>query len=152
MGFATTFRFGNPFFLAPNVDEVVKRFRSKTTFDRHWQHTIKTGGEWVHTKNVQVFRGFFEGRYIFDSVTGLCVTRRRRRREDSAVHRRLLERRVRHGAGELPRGLDGDRRSAPLLPAEQQPGRHCARRAGASDITMKSSRCSCRTNGRPVTG
>src|SRR3989475_2483140 len=28
------------------------------------------GGEWVHTLNDQVFRGFFTGRYIFDSVTG----------------------------------------------------------------------------------
>jgi len=24
------------------------------------KHTIKTGGEWVHTNNAQVFRGFFE--------------------------------------------------------------------------------------------
>src|SRR5467141_70193 len=29
MGFATTFRFGNPFFLAPNVDELVRRFQLK---------------------------------------------------------------------------------------------------------------------------
>ena len=24
----------------------------------------------MHTNNTQVFRGFFEGRYLFDSVTG----------------------------------------------------------------------------------
>ena len=29
MGFAPSFRFGNPFFLAPNVDELVKRFQVK---------------------------------------------------------------------------------------------------------------------------
>src|SRR5207302_728514 len=34
------------------------------------RHTWKMGGEWVHTLNDQVFRGFFTGRYIFDSVTG----------------------------------------------------------------------------------
>ena len=71
MGFATTFRFGNPFFLAPGVDELVKRFQFKDNFSIiSGKHTIKTGGEWLHTRNVQVFRGFFEGRYIFDSVTG----------------------------------------------------------------------------------
>src|SRR5216683_288863 len=71
MGFATTFRFGNPFFLAPNVDEVVKRVQLKDNVSIvAGRHTIKTGGEWVQTNNAQVFRGFFEGRYIFDSVPG----------------------------------------------------------------------------------
>src|SRR6266446_6315964 len=71
IGFATTFRFGNPFFLAPTVDELVKRFQLKDNFSIvTGNHTIKTGGEWVHTNNAQVFRGFFEGRYIFDSVSG----------------------------------------------------------------------------------
>src|SRR5262249_13847340 len=71
MGFATTFRFGNPFFLAPNIDELVKRFQVKDNFSIvTGTHTVKAGGEWVRTSNVQVFRGFFEGRYIFDSVTG----------------------------------------------------------------------------------
>jgi len=71
MGFSPTFRFGNPFFLAPNIDELVKRFQVKDNFSIvTGRHTIKTGGEWLHTNNAQVFRGFFEGRYIFDSVTG----------------------------------------------------------------------------------
>src|SRR5438128_877770 len=71
MGFATTFRFGNPFFLAPNIDELVKRFQVKDNFSIvSGPHTIKVGGEWLHTNNFQVFRGFFEGRYIFDSVPG----------------------------------------------------------------------------------
>jgi hypothetical protein len=34
------------------------------------RHTVKLGGEWVHTVNDQTFRGFFTGRYIFDSVNG----------------------------------------------------------------------------------
>jgi outer membrane receptor for ferrienterochelin and colicin len=71
MGFGTTFRFGNPFFLAPDIDELVKRFQVKNNISLvSGAHTIKAGGEWQHTNNAQVFRGFFEGRYIFDSVTG----------------------------------------------------------------------------------
>jgi len=71
MGFATTFRFGNPFFLEPTVDELVKRFQVKDNFSIvAGRHTVKTGAEWIHTNNAQVFRGFFEGRYIFDSVPG----------------------------------------------------------------------------------
>jgi Carboxypeptidase regulatory-like domain/TonB-dependent Receptor Plug Domain len=71
MGFATTFRFGNPFFLNPNVDELLWRTDAKDNFSIvHGTHTIKMGGEWLHTLNDQVFRGFFEGRYIFDSVSG----------------------------------------------------------------------------------
>jgi len=66
-----TFRFGNPFFLGPNVDELVKRFQVKDNLSIiAGRHTMKAGGEWIHTNNFQVFRGFFEGRYIFDSVTG----------------------------------------------------------------------------------
>jgi hypothetical protein len=71
MGFATTFRFGNPFFLAPKVDETFWRTQVKDNFSLvRGGHNVKFGGEWVHSLNSQVFRGFFEGRYIFDSVTG----------------------------------------------------------------------------------
>lgn len=71
MGFVDTFRFGNPFFLAPNVDELLWRTQIKDNFSIiSGDHTIKFGGEWLHTLNDQVFRGFFNGRYIFDSVTG----------------------------------------------------------------------------------
>ncbi|MBV8858988.1 MAG: TonB-dependent receptor [Acidobacteria bacterium] len=71
MGFATTFRFGNPFFLAPNVDETFWRAQFKDNFSVvSGNHTAKFGGEWIHSRNSQVFRGFFEGRYIFDSVSG----------------------------------------------------------------------------------
>jgi hypothetical protein len=71
MGFATTFRFGHPFFLGPTVDETFWRTQIKDNFSIvTGAHTIKVGGEWMHSLNSQVFRGFFEGRYIFDSVTG----------------------------------------------------------------------------------
>jgi hypothetical protein len=71
IGFSPSFRFGNPFFLQPNVDETVKRFQLKDNFSIvSGRHTIKTGGEWLHTNNTQIFRGFFRGRYFFDSVTG----------------------------------------------------------------------------------
>ena len=71
MGFAPSFRFGNPFFLGPNIDELVKRVQVKNNLSLvSGSHTIKAGGEWQHTNNAQVFRGFFEGRYIFDSVAG----------------------------------------------------------------------------------
>jgi hypothetical protein len=71
MGFGPTFRFGNPFFLQPAVDELLWRTQIKDNFS--WvmgKHTAKFGGEWLHTLNDQVFRGFFTGRYLFDSVTG----------------------------------------------------------------------------------
>lgn len=71
MGFATTFRFGAPFFLEPNVNETFKRYQVRDNFSiLAGKHTIKFGGEWLHSNNSQIFRGFFTGRYIFDSVQG----------------------------------------------------------------------------------
>jgi len=71
MGFANTFRFGNPFFLQPNIDELIWRTQVKDNLSLVLgRHTVKLGGEWVHTVNDQTFRGFFSGRYIFDSVAG----------------------------------------------------------------------------------
>ncbi|HEX6184463.1 MAG TPA: carboxypeptidase regulatory-like domain-containing protein [Pyrinomonadaceae bacterium] len=71
MGFVTTFRFGNPFFLGPNVDETFWRAQFKDNFSIvTGDHTVKFGGEWLRSNNSQIFRGFFQGRYIFDSVTG----------------------------------------------------------------------------------
>ncbi|HWP43603.1 MAG TPA: TonB-dependent receptor, partial [Blastocatellia bacterium] len=66
-----TFRFGNPFFLQPRVDELFWRTQIRDNFSIiSGRHTIKLGGEWIHSLNDQVFRGFFTGRYLFDSVTG----------------------------------------------------------------------------------
>ena len=71
MGFGPTFRFGNPFFLQPGIDELLWRVQAKDNFSIvAGRHTFKMGGEWMHTLNDQVFRGFFTGRYLFDSVTG----------------------------------------------------------------------------------
>jgi Carboxypeptidase regulatory-like domain/TonB-dependent Receptor Plug Domain len=71
MGFGPSFRFGHPFFLQPNVDELIWRTQIKDSLSMVFgKHTTKVGGEWMHTLNDQVFRGFFTGRYIFDSVTG----------------------------------------------------------------------------------
>lgn len=71
MGFVTTFRFGNPFFLGPTVDELLWRTDVKDNLSIvSGNHTMKFGGEWLHTLNDQVFRGFFEGRYIFDTPAG----------------------------------------------------------------------------------
>ncbi len=71
MGFATTFRFGHPFFLGPDIDETFWRTQVKDNVSIvSGRHTLKFGGDWMHSLNSQVFRGFFEGRYIFDSVTG----------------------------------------------------------------------------------
>jgi hypothetical protein len=66
-----TFRFGNPFFLQPNIDELFWRTQIRDHYSIvAGRHTVKFGGEWMHSVNSQVFRGFFLGRYIFDSVTG----------------------------------------------------------------------------------
>jgi hypothetical protein len=71
MGFGTTFRFGQPFFLEPAIDEVFWRTDVRDSFSVvHGRHTFKVGGEWLHSRNTQIFRGFFNGRYIFDSVVG----------------------------------------------------------------------------------
>ena len=71
MGFSPSFRFGNPFFLQPGVDELIWRAQVKDNVSLVLgTHTVKIGGEWMHTLNDQVFRGFFTGRYLFDSVSG----------------------------------------------------------------------------------
>jgi hypothetical protein len=71
MGFGPTFRFGHPFFLEPTVDETFKRIQVRDNFSIvSGSHTVKLGGEFLHSNNAQVFRGFFQGRYIFDSVAG----------------------------------------------------------------------------------
>ncbi|HEU4688038.1 MAG TPA: TonB-dependent receptor [Vicinamibacterales bacterium] len=71
IGFVPTFRFGNPYFMQPNVDELIWRTQVKDSVSIvTGSHNVKIGGEWMHTLNDQVFRGFFTGRYLFESVTG----------------------------------------------------------------------------------
>src|SRR5712692_5271588 len=65
------FRFGQPFFLEPTIDEVFWRTDVRDNFTViRGKHTIKTGGEWVHSNNTQIFRGFFKGLYFFDNAVG----------------------------------------------------------------------------------
>lgn len=71
IGFGPTFRIGNPFFLNPNVDETIWRTQIRDSFSIiHGKHNFKFGGDWLHTNNSQTFRGFFTGRYLFDSMDG----------------------------------------------------------------------------------
>jgi hypothetical protein len=66
-----SFRFGNPFFLQPAIDELLWRTDARDNFSIiSGSHNIKFGGEWLHTLNTQVFRGFFTGRYLFNNVSG----------------------------------------------------------------------------------
>ena len=150
MGFGTTFRFGNPFFLGPNVDELMQRFQFKNNLSIvTGRHTIKAGGEWMHSNNVQVFRGFFEGRYIFDSVTGFL------RYASPAAPGGFgpftvgcSNGALRHRAGGLP-----GRRTAPPAARCSSTCRAAARTASRATrrarrtSTTKSSRCSSRTSG-----
>ena len=62
MGDPVAFRFGNPYFLHPSVDETLWRTQIKNNLSIvTGRHTFKVGGEWLHTVNDQVFRGFFTG-------------------------------------------------------------------------------------------
>jgi hypothetical protein len=71
IGFVPSFRFGQPFFLEPTVTEIFWRTDLHDNFSIiHGKHTIKFGGAWLRSNNTQIFPGFFEGRYLFDSVTG----------------------------------------------------------------------------------
>src|SRR6266853_5426188 len=71
MGFGTTFRFGQPFFLEPSVDEVFWRTDIRDNFSIiKGKHTWKVGGEWLHSRNTQIFRCFFTGKYIFNTPVG----------------------------------------------------------------------------------
>jgi carboxypeptidase family protein/TonB-dependent receptor-like protein len=71
VGFSPSFRFGQPFFLEPTVTEIFWRTDLHDNFSIiHGKHTIKFGAAWLRSNNTQIFPGFFEGRYLFDSVTG----------------------------------------------------------------------------------
>jgi hypothetical protein len=70
-GSSQSFRFGQPFFIEPNVDELFWHTDLRDNFSVvHGSHTVKFGGEWLHSVNSQVFRGFFNGRYIFGAFGG----------------------------------------------------------------------------------
>ena len=151
MGFATTFRFGNPFFLGPNIDELIKRWQFKDNISIvRGNHTFKFGGEWLHTRNEQIFRGFFEGRYIFDSVTGfLRYASPGGRGRLRTQHRRLLRRQLRDLPDLLPRGHHHHRRPAALLPGQHRSATASRRTPpGRRTSRTTSSPSSPRTSGR----
>jgi carboxypeptidase family protein/TonB-dependent receptor-like protein len=71
IGFFPSFRFGQPFFLGPGASETFYHLDFKDNFSLILgKHTIKMGGEFLYSHNVQVFDGFALGRYIFGSATG----------------------------------------------------------------------------------
>jgi len=71
IGFAPSFRFGQPFFLEPKTDETFWRTDIRDDFSIiRGAHTFKFGGEYLHSVNSQIFRGFHAGRYIFGDTAG----------------------------------------------------------------------------------
>ena len=66
-----TFRFGNPFFLAPNVDELVKRFQVKDNFSIVTARTrSRPAASGCTPTTSRCSAASSKGRYLFDSVTG----------------------------------------------------------------------------------
>src|SRR5258708_19219841 len=66
---AFPFPFAHPFFLHPTIDEVFWRTDLRDNITKIMgKHTFKAGGEWVHSNNTQIFRGFFNGLYFFDNA------------------------------------------------------------------------------------
>ena len=138
MGFGPTFRFGNPFFLQPNVDELIWRTQFKDNLSHRPRAStrMKFGGEWMHTLNDQVFRGFFTGRYLFDSVTGFL------RYASPAAAGGFGPNTVGCPNGvyvtapaSCPARDHADRRAAAPLSAGRRPERPATDAAGASKIT-----------------
>ena len=85
IGFFPSFRFGQPFFLGPGSSETFWHLQFKDNFSLILgKHTIKMGGEFLYSKNTQIFDGFALGRYIFGSTIGLPALR------DASQHRQRL--------------------------------------------------------------
>ncbi len=71
IGFAPSFRFGQPFFLGPGSNETFYHLDFKDNYTTTVRkHTIKVGAEFLYSHNVQVFDGFALGRYIFGDTVG----------------------------------------------------------------------------------
>ena len=63
------YRFGMPFFLPVDDHDTRLQFNEILTYITG-NHTIKAGLEYNATSTSQTFRGFANGRYLFDSVSG----------------------------------------------------------------------------------
>ena len=71
VGFFPSFRFGQPFFLGPGATETFYHLDFKDNFSLVvGKHTLKMGGEFLYSHNVQIFDGFALGRYIFTGTSG----------------------------------------------------------------------------------
>jgi hypothetical protein len=71
IGFAPSFRFGQPFFLGPGASEVFYHTDIKDNFSQILgKRTLKFGAEYLYSHNTQIFDGFALGRYIFGDVAG----------------------------------------------------------------------------------
>ncbi len=71
IGFFPSFRFGQPFFLGPDSSETFYHLDFKDNFTlTRGKHSVKVGGEFLYSHNVQVFDGFALGRYIFGDTAG----------------------------------------------------------------------------------
>src|SRR5215469_5721736 len=67
--FAGQYRFGEPFFIPVKDHDTRIQFNDNVSLIRG-AHSIKFGAEVNRTSTTQVFVGFANGRYIFDSVQG----------------------------------------------------------------------------------
>ncbi len=67
--FAHSYRFGEPFFIPVDYYDTRVQFNDNFTVVTG-QHEIKMGFEYNHVNSSQIFRGFMNGRYIFDSTDG----------------------------------------------------------------------------------
>jgi len=67
--FARAYRFGMPFFIPVDYHDIRLQFNDNVTYITG-AHILKAGVEYNKTDASQTFRGFANGRYIFDSTDG----------------------------------------------------------------------------------
>ena len=150
-----TFRFGNPFFLGPNVDELVKRFQLKDNLDPRLRPAHGQDGRRMDAHEQlpglsRLFRGPLSVRQR-DRFPALHLAAGGRRIR--AEHHRLLERLVRDRSGDLSRRARRRpaARCCSICSAAAQTASRGTRRARPISAT-RSSRCSSRTSGTCAAG
>jgi len=65
-----TFPFGQPFFMEPTIDASFLAHGYSRHLSLMSASTPGKCGEWIHSRNTQIFRGFFTGKYIFNGPVG----------------------------------------------------------------------------------